>query len=334
MQKFDPALMEQIKRLNEVANGFRQSTLLLTANRLGLFTHLHDTGRTADQIAKDLRWNRHAAEVFLNALTAMGFLIKEKGVFSNAEISQTLLVKRAPFYQGDILNHNQNLMERWSRAEEVLISGKPLREPGKRREGDDLRDFINGMANLARLSAAKLWQMVDLSSARKLLDLGGGPGTYALAACQQYPKLEATVFDLSEVEPIFQEHRKAAKVGSRIRFHAGDYLTDALPSGFDVCLISNIIHSLGEEDNRALFDKAHSSLDKGGRVIVKDFFISEDGTAPLSSALFSVNMLLGTEEGGCYTPGQVEGWLAASGFRILGCENLTEQAGIVSAETS
>ena len=92
------------------------------------------------------------------------------------------------------------------------------------------------------------------------------------------------------------------------------------------------MHSLGEKDNRALFAKAHTSLNKGGRVIVKDFFISEDGTEPLFSALFAVNMLLGTEKGTCYARTQVEKWLRTSGFRILAYEYLAEQAGILSAE--
>ncbi|HEX7344815.1 MAG TPA: methyltransferase [bacterium] len=332
MQEFDSTLTDQLRQLNEVANGFRQSILLLTANRLELFTHLNQGDCSANKIAADLGWNRRAAEVFLNALTAMGFLKKEQDVFSNAEIPNRLLVKGAPFYQGDILNHNLNLLERWSRIEEVLYSGESLREPGKRREGEEMRDFINGMANLAKLTAAKLWQMVDLSSARKLLDLGGGPGTYALMACQNYPELEAVVFDLPEVEPIFDEHRAAAGVGQRVQFHAGDYLSDPLPGNFDVCLVSNIIHSLGEQENRLLFSKTHNSLRNGGRIIVKDFFISEDGTEPLFSAVFAVNMLLGTEAGGCYSRRQVEGWLVEAGYRIQDYANLTEQAGILLAE--
>ncbi len=332
MQEYDPTLTEQIRQLNEAANGYRQSILLLTANRLGLFTHLRNGGISADKIAQELGWNRRAAEVCLNALAAMGFLKKEHGIFSNAEISQKLLVKGMAFYQGDILNHNLNLTERWSCIEEVLYSGELLREPDKRPEGEELRDFINGMANLAKLTAAKLWQMVDVSSAKKLLDLGGGPGTYALIACQNYPGLEAVVFDLPEVEPIFDEHRAAAGVGRRVQFHAGNYLHDPMPNGFDVCLVSNIIHSLGEQENRLLFGKIHDSLTKGGRVIVKDFFISEDGTEPLFSALFAVNMLLGTEAGGCYSRSHVEGWLVEAGYRIQGYANLTEQAGILSAE--
>lgn len=325
-------IAELVQRLNQTANAYRQSILLLTANRFGLFTYLAGKRASAIQIAADLGWDGRIAEVFLNALAAMGFLKKAGGAFSNAEISGKLLVKGGPFYQGDILNHNLNLWERWSRVDEVLLSGEPLPEPGKRRGGDELRAFINGMANLAALTAGLLWEKVDLASRHRLLDVGGGPGVFALSACQVNPELEAVVFDLPEVEPIFAEHRKAAEVGRRAKFHAGDFLADPLPAGFDLALLSSIIHSYGEEDNRELIGKIHNSLVPGGLLLVKDFYLSEDGTEPLHAAVFALYMHLGTEEGGCYTRAAVETWLKDAGFEVQEYFLLAEQAGVVAGK--
>ena len=332
MNPVDPQVDQMVRELSAKTNAFRQSIVILTANRSGLFTKLGSKSLSAPQIAAEMGWDPRAAEVFLNALTAVGLLTKADGRFSNTEISRRLLVQGSPDYQGDILNHNLYLWERWSRIAEVLETGRSLRGPEKRRTDDELRAFICGMANTARFSAAKLWDRLDLSDRKKLLDVGGGPGIYSFAACRCFPGLEAVVFDLPEVEPIFDEHRRQSGMEDRVRFHPGDYNADPLPGGCDVALLSSIIHSLGEDQNRALLGKVAAALSPGGRVIVKDFFISEDGTKPLYAALFAVNMLLGTEAGGCYSRPAVERWLQEAGFQPEDYFDLTEQAGVLVGE--
>ncbi|MFH1861872.1 MAG: methyltransferase [bacterium] len=326
-----PETAEQVRQLSTVANAYRQSILLLTANRSDLFTRLSGKTLSAEEIGALMSWDQRAAEVFLNALTAMGYLNKVSGLFSNTVISEQLLVKGKPDYQGDILNHNLHLWERWARVGEVLPSGESLRDPLKRRSGDELRAFIGGMANIARFSSILLWEKVDLTGYHCLLDLGGGPGTYSFAACRQFPQLSALVYDLSEVEEIFEEQRQQADMEDRVRFHAGDFNTDAMPEGCDAVLLSNIIHSWSTAGNLELLRKIQQVMLPSGLLIIKDFFISEDGTQPLFSALFAVNMLLGTEAGGCYSRKQVQSWLEEAGFEFKDYLELTEQAGVILA---
>lgn len=318
--------------LSQIANAYRQSILLLKANRLGLFSRLADKTLPARQIAAELGWDSRAAELFLNALTAMGLLVKENEKYSNSSLSKELLIKDSPNYQGDILNHDLHLWERWSNVDEVLISGKPARDPVRRRSEDELRAFIGGMANIARFSASLLWEKINLAAHKRLLDLGGGPGTYAFVTCQLNPELEAVVFDLPEVKPIFEEHRGKSGVGNRVKFHAGDFQEDIIPSGFDVVLLSSIIHSYGPLENQELIAKLAKAVMPGGLVLIKDFYISEDGTEPLFAALFAVNMLLGTEAGRCYRQEEVRAWLENAGLKPKDFLEITEQTGVIVAE--
>lgn len=321
------------KRLQQVAGGFRQSILLLSANRHGLFDLLADKPASATEIAAAKKWDERATGIFLNALVGMGFLRKAGEVYSNAEISQKLLVAGSPDYQGDILKHNWNLLEhRWIHVDEVLASGRPVGAPTPGQVQERLHNFIAGMANSARLNAQALWAQVELRGYKRLLDVGGGPGSYGFEACRRFPMLSAVDFDLPEVEPIFREFREKSGVGGRVTFHAGDYLEDSLPAGFDVALLSNIIHSLGEDENLGLLGKIHESLDPGGLFILKDFFVSEDGTLPVVNSLFAVNMLLGTESGRTYIRSEVEQWLDQTGFGEIRYFDLTEQTGVLIAK--
>lgn len=332
MNVIDPEVTRMVNDLSAVANAWRQSIVLLTANRHDVFTHLSGKSLRADQVAEEMKWDRRACEVLLNALMAMELLTKEGGRFSNSEVAERLLVKGSTDYQGDIFNHNLNLWERWSRIGEVLESGLPLRDPDKPRTPEEQRYFINGMANIARYSAEKLWDCIDLNGKKRLLDAGGGPGTYSFAACRRFPNLECVVFDLPEVEPIFREHHSRTGVGEKVRFHAGDLHEAPFPGKFDAVLLSNIIHSWGEDENRVLLQKIHQTMDNGGSLLIKDFFISEDGTKPLFVALFTVNMLVATPSGRCFSREEVTAWLESAGFKYGDFIELTEQAGVIVAK--
>ncbi|MBM4146464.1 MAG: hypothetical protein FJ240_09385 [Nitrospira sp.] len=62
-----------------------------------------------------------------------------------------------------------------------------------------------------------------------------------------------------------------------------------------------------------------------GRIkMVQEFPINETRTTPPHSALFSVNMLVGTEKGRCYTPKEIKRWLAETGFKNIGTKHLPE----------
>jgi ubiquinone/menaquinone biosynthesis C-methylase UbiE len=163
------------------------------------------------------------------------------------------------------------------------------------------------------------------------MDVGGGPGTYGLEACRRFPDLQAVVVDLPEVKLIFEEHRKNSPSGEKVRFVEGNVHSDPLPEGCDAVLLSNVIHSWSSEQNQSLLKKVDRVIAPGGLLIIKDFFISEDGTKPFFAALFSVNMLLGTPQGRCYTRSEVESWLAETSFKPVGFVELTEQAGVLQA---
>jgi SAM-dependent methyltransferase len=318
------------KQLMQMANGFRQSILLLNANRQGVFDLLAKKTLNSTQVATAKGWDVRATGLFLNALVSMGLLNKTNGLFSNSDLATTMLVAGSPYYQGDILRHNQNLLEhRWIHLSEVLKTGKPVGAPVTDQSEARLHDFIAAMANSAQLTAESLWREVDLSRSKRLLDVGGGPGSFAFEACSIFPALNAVVFDLPEVKSIFQEFQAISRIGNRVSFHAGDYLENSLPGEFDVALLSNIIHSLGEAENLLLLSKVREALLPGGIVIIKDFFVSTDGTHPLWTALFAVNMLVGTESGSTYSRVEVESWLSKTGFEVTQYLDLTEQTGVL-----
>jgi ubiquinone/menaquinone biosynthesis C-methylase UbiE len=150
-----------------------------------------------------------------------------------------------------------------------------------------------------------------------LLDLGGGGGTYAITFCQMQPGLTAVIFDLPGPLALAQTLVSAAGLTDRISLIAGDFHTDALPCGFDITLLSNILHGQSAETNQRVLAEVYSVLEPGGELILRDVLMNEDRTSPAFGALFAVNLLLHSAAGRCYTFGEVSGWLAEAGFHGL-----------------
>jgi SAM-dependent methyltransferase len=170
-----------------------------------------------------------------------------------------------------------------------------------------------GMFNLAMLVAPKIVPNIDLSGRRRLLDLGGGPGTYAIHFCQHNPGLTAVICDLPTTRQFAEQTVERFGLSSRISFVAGDFELEELPTGFDVAWLSHILHGVGPQACVGILKKTISALEPGGMIMIQEFILDDSKVAPVFPALFSLNMLLGTPDGQAYSEGELIEMLAAAG---------------------
>lgn len=323
---------QRIDRLTGISGGFQQAVVLNTATELELFTLLDSRGPSnAEEVAAGLGLDERATDIMLHALAGMELLeVDRQHRFANAPIADELLVRGRPLYQGDIIRHNNRLMERWACLPEVLRSGKPADIPASTDDSDRRRDFILGMANIARLSAGKVADSLELSGARRMLDVGGGPGTYSIEFCGRNDNLEAVVFDLPEViEEITTQQVKDSGLDDRIVCRGGDYMDDDMGSGYDLVLLSNIVHSLSDDDTLRLLERCAAAMEPGGRLVLKDFLLEEDRANPPFSSVFAVNMLVGTTGGKSYTEGETRSLLSRAGLEPGAMIDISPQARIL-----
>ena len=172
-----------------------------------------------------------------------------------------------------------------------------------------------GMFNSAMGVAPQLATQIDLSGRRSLLDLGGGPGTYAIHFCLENPQLKGTVYDLPETEPFAKKIIEQFGLSDRIDFIPGDYLKKDLKGRYDVVWLSHILHAVGPAECRMILEKTVSVLEPKGMVLVHDFILDDSFDGPLFPALFSLNMLVNTKQGQTYSQGQIEEMLLSTGFK-------------------
>ncbi len=303
------------ERLNDIARAYQPARMLLTAGELGLFDHLEESASAA-AVARALKANERALTILLDGLSALKLIHKEGGLYRNGQDVSAYLVSNKPDYRGAIFRHQAQCWHGWSELTETVKSGHG---PAQERRGRhrDQRAFILGMQAVARDLAPRLAARLPLPESGRLLDVGGGPGTYCMAFCRQRPALSCTLFDLPETLKIAREVLAAegAEVASRIRLKAGDFTTDELGSGqYEFVWLSQVLHAYPEQACAALIGKAAAALRPGGVAAVHEFALSPDRTRPQRAALFSVHMLAVTAGGRAYSRGEIAGWLRQAGL--------------------
>jgi predicted O-methyltransferase YrrM len=323
--------------LDSMSAGYQEAIILLTANHLGIPAALVDGPRSAAELAASLDCDERALDVLLCALTAAGILQHAGATrFQLAAAFTPYLDPDSDRSLHSILDHHYHLLARWTQLAEVVRSGRPAPAAAGSRDPRSLRAFICGMKDISRQSSLEVADAIgELGDCRRLLDLGGGPGTSAITFCRRWPELQAVVFDLAEVVPIAAEEIAAAGMVGRITTRAGDYHTDSLRDGdeppFDAIYVSNIIHSLSPQETALLLTKSAGALAPGGLLIVKDFFLADSRTEPAFGARFAVNMLVGTDGGKSYTWRETEELLADIGLQNLRRFQVATSSGVITA---
>lgn len=313
------------EKLTELSN-FWVSRVILTAAELGIFGELQKPSRV-DDIAKSKNLDQRALVRLLNALVAVDILSLDKDKFAIKDELKAALGNDPGKSILPGLMHSAHLWKKWSHLTEIIRSGKNAHEP------EHFPDFIRAMAVAGMRSSGETVKALDLKNVTSVLDIGGGPGLYAAEFCNALPDARVCVLDMPGAGEIGREFLSERSHENRVHYIAGDALdvetrnvTGADGSGkFDLIFMSNLIHSMKAAEVKRLYRRCADWITPGGRVVVKDFFLDDSRTNPPRSALFSINMLINTDGGDCYTWSETEVWLKEAGFSCLSKITLSDK---------
>jgi hypothetical protein len=321
-----------VPRVLGLSRQFVEARVVLTGAELDLFTLLAREGLTAEQVTGRLQGDRRRMTALLDALAAMELLQKDEGVYRCVPPVAEALSADSPTSVLPMLLHSAHMWQRWSLLTDIVRGEEP--SAGSVALGDDegLEAFIGAMHAIGAARAPEIVAAVAPGEARALLDVGGASGTYTEAFLRACPTMRATIFDLPPVIEIARKRLARTGLLDRLALVAGDFYEDRLPGGHDLVLLSAIIHQNSPEQNEALYRKCLDALERGGRIVIRDYVLSPDRTRPRSGALFAINMLVATSGGGCYTFEEIRAGLEAAGFeRVRQLREDQQMDGLVEA---
>ena len=302
--------------LMALATSYWGAQALLTALDLGVFAHLAQGAASAAQVAQAVGAQAHPMRLLLNALAGLELVRRDGDAYANSPAAAAFLTPGGPAYLGDALGYARDMYAAWGALDRALREDAPV-VPAASYLGEDAartRRFVHGMHARAFGIGRALVALVDLSGRRRMLDIGGGPGTYSALFTQRYPGLHAQVLELPAVAALAGEILAAMGASDRVSLIAGSYHDTEFPRDNDVVLISGVLHREREPAARALIARAGASLARGGLLVVSDVFTDAGGASPAFAALFGLNMLLSAPGGGVHADADVAAWISAAGL--------------------
>ncbi|XP_075855274.1 acetylserotonin O-methyltransferase [Microcebus murinus] len=315
--------------LNEYSNGFMVSQVLFAACELGVFDLLAQAPGPLDSAAAASRLgcSPHGTELLLDTCAALKLLKVEvrggRAFYRNSELSSTYLASGSPTCQRNMLLYMARTTYRcWAHLAEAVREGKnrylqvfgvPSEELFSaiyRSDAERLR-FTRGLQEVWSVAGRSVLAAFDLSPFPLVCDLGGGSGALARECASLYPGCQVTVFDIPEVVRAAREHGAFPAEG-RVGFREGDFFQDPLPEA-DLYILARVLHDWADEKCSRLLQRVWHACRPGGGLLVVESLLDEDGRGPLTTQLYSLNMLVQTE-GRERTSSQYRALLASAGF--------------------
>lgn len=295
---------------------YRLPRVLLAALELDLFTTIGDGTWTVPALAKKTRLSERGLSILCRNLAMSGLLQKKADSYRNSRLAGTALNAGHATYRGGYLDLIKSHWTDWLRLPESVRSGSPI-DHAVPDSPDYRRRFTWAMHHRTLETAPAIAAQINLHGATTFLDLGGGPGTYAMAFLAANPKLRATVCDREAALEVAKVIAAAHPTGRRLSYLPLDFSKDSIPGTYDVIWYSNVLHIYSASDNLAIFRRAKAAMNPGGRLIIQDAFLRPDGLFPAEASLFSVSMLLFTESGDTYSAAETTSWLKKVGFQRI-----------------
>ena len=306
-----------IGELLGTSNAYWRGCALQAAVRLEIFSVIQDQNLSLEKVTGLIGGDMRGTEYLLNALCAMGLLSKEDVLYSNTPDTRTLLCKDSSTYIGHIILHHHHILDGWAQLDTAVTTGEPVI---KRSYGEAIEreSFLMGMFNLAMGIAPAIAEQIDLSEHHRLLDLGGGPGTFAIHFCLANQGLEAVIYDRPTTQSFAAKTVEKFGLLKRIAFAGGDITTDSIPSGpYDVAWLSHLLHSNGPENCQQIIDKTVAAMKPGGMILIHEFILENSKDGPEFPALFSLNMLVNNPAGRSYSEEELTTMLRKSGVHSI-----------------
>lgn len=310
----------------DLIESFRRSKVMFTAASLGVFDRLSGVGATAEELAAELGLDAGALARLLDGCAALGLLERCGDTYINAAVADDYLRRGAVgSLAGYVLYSDQVLYRLWGHLDDALREGSHRWTQTFGWEGSifdhffrtpEAREtFLDGMHGFGLLSSPAVVRVFNLGRFRHIVDLGGGTGHLAIAACERYGHMTGTVFDLPAALGSARKHVEASRAAARLRLEAGDFFTDPLPAA-DLYALGRILHDWREEKIRLLLGRIHAALPAGGGLLIAETLLDDDGPGPVHARMQSLNMLVCTE-GRERSPREYAALLESCGFEAV-----------------
>lgn len=313
----DSYIRDQVRVLT-LAEGFFQSNVLFALLRLNVFEHMEEGAVSSTELSEKLGVRPETLVRLLNAGVALKILASQDGrTFQVAGPFRSVLLPTAgTSYLGDWLLNLEYFRDALAHLDEAVVTSSPVAEflEDARGEREHTRRFTLAMHNYAMLRGKELARYLNTTGCSTLLDVGAGPGTYGFNLAEANPDLQLYLVDVPEVLEVAREVAMSFKISKPVTYMGLDLRNNDIEGAFDIVLVSNTLHMLGEAESRRQLSRLLPHVTQGGSLVIQAQFLNDDRLGPRWPALLDLIQLCITESGRNHTVGETKAWLEDAGF--------------------
>jgi predicted O-methyltransferase YrrM len=288
---------------------------MLAGMQLDVFTPLKDGPMTAPALAGALGVRPDKLQPLLYALVTAELLTVEDDRFANTPEADVYLVRGRPTYMGSVHELYADLWTAALGAARSVRAGAPqAKHDFAAMPDEELAAFFRGLHAGALATGRQLAESHGFERFRHLLDVGGGSGGLALAACRSCPDLRATVVELPRVAPIARSFVEEAGLADRIRVLAADVVERPPEGRYDLAVLRFVLQVLGPDQARRVLRHVGEAMEPGGAVLVVGQVLEDSRLSPPPAVGLNLAFLSIYDEGQAYTEKEHRTWLAEAGF--------------------
>ncbi len=306
---------------------------LLVASELGLFEKLAQGPSNIQQLSERMGISKISTRIIADAMVALGLLEKQNNsLYRNGPEVAAFLSGTSPRDLRPALRLMNNIAYlNWANLEKAIRSRQPSHFGHLDKEQQKI--FSEGVEAFTAGAANHLADSYDFRKHKRVLDIGGGTGSFLLPLLRQYNNLEeCALFELSDTAQVAKIRLGKEKLGEKVRVIEGDFMKSPIPSGYDLHILANVIHILSPEHVKELLSNIRRSVEPGTRLLLVDFWTDPTHTNPVMAAMYAGEFLVMSGEGDVYSVEDVREWLQDTGWKFVDHKPLTGPQSLVVAE--
>lgn len=290
----------RMRALFDLCSGFVYSQVLLACTRLKLLEMLADAPRSADELEQALDLPRTSLDRLLEAAESLQLVeLRAQQRFGLGPLGAALLGNPAVSM---MIEHHSALYADLSDPVALLRGERETTHLGqfwaysrnaspKALESDDTAAYSDLMAASQAMIAEQVLSSYPLGRHRRLLDVGGGVGAFALAAMIKDASIQARVFDLPSVSARARQRFEQLGYGDRGSASGGDFLVDPLPPGHDLISLVRVLHDHDDDAALQLLRAVRQAIAADGVLLIAEPMLGTRGAEPVAAAYFGFYLM-------------------------------------------
>ena len=302
-------------RLQNIAQSYGQSAVLMAAVELGAFSAISAGAGTIEDIAARLDLHPTNAERLIVMLCAAGLVEKVDGRLRNAADVERFLVEGERSYMGPWITFTKPQWQEWGRLAEH-IRNKDLNQSAaiENFSIEDARRYHRATYAIGMGAGRRFVRDVDLSQRRRIMDIGGGSGAYCISAAHKHNGITAVVLELAVVCEVAREFLAENGVADRVEARVCDFTRDPFPQDCDVAIMASNLPMYDRETIGMVVAKAYEALLPGGEMHLIGEMTNNERTGPWGPAYWGLGQAVSDSKGLAHSEADVLGYFTSAGF--------------------